>query len=288
MRTNRWITIIGFMLANGTAYGLEPNERVFPADGALQVWVPGATFTMGVDDPEQPDRPDERPPHTVTVDGFWIDKYEVTCEQYAQYFNKKMKTKSLQERLTTAEVPILTWPESGLVQDPQTGDLRAKTGCEKWPVLVMWHAAQLYGETLDKVLPTEAQWEWAAKGPSARRYPWGNTWDSKTANIGTDQIAPVGSFPKDVSPFGLMDMGGNVREWCGDKYEVDYYRRSPTKNPFNWNATWSPPADRAIRGGGYGVTEWDSRTTSRNFCVHGGRAICVGFRCVAGGEPPKK
>jgi len=270
-----------------SAADLNPNERLFPGDNAVQVWVPGGTFTMGIDDPTQPDRPDERPPHTVTVDGFWMDKYEVTNQQYVDYFNKKMKDKTLRERMTVAEVPILNWPESGITQDPATGDLAVKPGRENYPVLVSWVTAQLYCEGVGKALPSEAQWEWAAKGLEGRRYPWGETWNAKTANIATDKIMAVGSFPKDMTPVGLFDLGGNVREWCGDKYEVDYYKKSAAKNPFNWNATWYPPADRAIRGGGYGVTEWDSRTTSRNFVHNGARGICAGFRCVTGGEPPK-
>jgi formylglycine-generating enzyme required for sulfatase activity len=280
------LAVIAFGLWSIRSYGAEPNERVFPADGAVQVWVPGGTFTMGVDDPTQPDRPDERPPHAVTVDGFWMDKYEVTCEQYVQYFNKKMKDKSRQERIQAVEGSPLNWPESGIVQDRKTGEVRVKSGCGRWPVLADWHGAQDYCETLGKVLPSEAQWEWAAKGPEGRCYPWGNEWSPKTANVGTDKIRPVGAFPKDVSPFGIVDMGGNVREWCGDKYEVEYYKTSAAKNPFNWSGTWEP-CDRAIRGGGYGVTEWDARTTSRNFAPFPYRAICVGFRCVAGGEPPK-
>jgi len=286
MKTFLIALVMTTMLGSSRVLALAPNERIFPGDGSIQVWVSGGTFTMGIDDPAQPDRPDERPPHTVTVDGFWMDKHEVTCRQFAEYFNKKLKEKTLRERVNAVELPILNWRDSGLVQDPKTGLLQVKTGCENWPALVPWHASQQYCEDIGKALPTEAQWEWAAKGADGRKYPWGNDWNPKAANVATDKIAPVGSFPKDATPLGIMDMAGNAREWCADKYEADYYKKSPDKNPYNWAALWMA-CDRAMRGGGYSVTEWDARTTSRNLAAYPYRTFCVGFRGLTGGEPPK-
>ncbi|NCO35276.1 MAG: formylglycine-generating enzyme family protein [Armatimonadetes bacterium] len=261
------------------------SERVFPADKGPQVWVPPGEFVMGADDPDAPDRPDERPPHKVTVDGFWMDKFEVTCAQYVAFFNAKWKDKPLKDRLGTCDLPKVTWPESGVVQDRSTGELKVIPGREKWPVLVGWHAAFYYCEAMGKRLPTEAEWEWAVLGSDGRKYPWGNAWDPKKANVGTDKIVAVGSFTGDVSPFGLFDMAGNVREWCADRYEPTYYQQSPIKNPFNYGGTWEP-WDRAIRGGGYGFTEWDSRASSRGSAPYLASAPCTGFRCVAGGPPP--
>jgi len=88
-----------------------------------------------------------------------------------------------------------------------------------------------------------------------------------------------------VSPFGIFDMAGNVREHCADKYKVDFYRKSPEKDPFNTDQ-WFGPLPGTIRGGGYAFTEWDSRATSRDDRLIINPVLCTGFRCVAGGLPP--
>jgi formylglycine-generating enzyme required for sulfatase activity len=264
---------------------LAPNERIFAGDGAAQVWIPAGEFTMGADDPESADRPDERPPHRVSLSGFWMDKYEVTNARYAACVNQRLRDKPPKDRLFGPEVPILDWPESGLVRDGSTGELRVVPGREQWPVLVAWHTAQIYCESVGKRLPSEAQWEWAARGPDGRTYPWGSQWDPKRANVATPRPVPVGSYRGDLSPFGVCDLAGNVREFCLDWYQTDFYRRSPAEDPVNWRGTWEP-CDRAIRGGGYALTEWDSRATSRGLLIYGGRAFCTGFRGVAAGPPP--
>ena len=276
---------------------LGPNERVFEKDGSVQVWAPAGEFVMGVDDPEQPERIEERPPHKVAVDGFWMDKHEVTNAMYAVYFNRANQHRTPIERIYVFEntdnqwKPFMESSESGLVQDRRTGELTVVPGRGSWPVLVSWIGAKMYCNALGKKLPTEAQWEWAARGKDGRRYPWGNEWNPKWANVASDEFADVGSFPRDVSPFGAFDMAGNAREWCADKFEIDYYGKSPTRNPVNdasdnFGAHWNV-VRRSIRGGGYGLTEWDSRTTSRGWMYFSRHALCTGFRCVADGPPPE-
>ncbi|MDD5708367.1 MAG: SUMF1/EgtB/PvdO family nonheme iron enzyme [Kiritimatiellae bacterium] len=276
---------------------LGPNERLFEKDGSVQVWVPAGEFIMGVNDPESPERIEETPPHRVAVDGFWMDKHEVNNAMYVAYFNERYKTNTPLERLykfenwDNEERPFMECAESGIVQDSKTGLMRALPGREAWPVLAPWIAAKMYCNFMGKNLPTEAQWEWAARGHDGRRYPWGNAWDPKRANVATCRPSPVGSFPGDVSPFGILDLAGNVREHCADKFEVDFYKRSPIRNPINlapddFAAHWNK-VRRSIRGGGYEMTEWDSRTTSRGWMYFSRHAMCTGFRGVAGGPPPK-
>ena len=265
-----------------------PNERIWEKDGSIQVWVPAGEFVMGVDDPEQPERIEERPPHKVAVDGFWMDKCEVTNAMFVTYFNEVNKAKTPNERLYRSLKPFMDSSESGVIQDQKTGELRIVPDRGKWPVMVSCYVAVEYCKAMGKWLPSEAQWEWAARGSDDRRYPWGNEWNPKWANVASDEFADVGSFPRDVSPFGVFDMAGNAREWCQDQFEVDYYRRSPVKNPLNYHGTFHHAGiRRVIRGGGYDLTEWDSRTTSRGWMYGPNQGLCTGFRCVVAGPPPK-
>ena len=267
---------------------LGPNERIWEKDGSVQVWVPAGEFIMGVDDPEQPERIEERPPHKVAVDGFWMDKYEVTNEMFAKYFNELCKDKTPNERLYRMRTPFMDSSETGVELDKKTGEMRVVPGRGKWPVLANTVSAVDYCTAMGKSLPTEAQWEWAARGADGRRYPWGNEWNPKWTNVATDELADVGSFPRDVSPFGVYDMAGNARECCVDKFEVDYYNKSPVKSPCNWDAVFHHAGiRRVIRGGGYDLTEWDSRTTSRGWMYGPYQGLCAGFRCIDGGPPPK-
>jgi formylglycine-generating enzyme required for sulfatase activity len=204
------------------------------------VYIEAGEFTMGSYYSDH-----ERPPHQVYLDGYWIGKYEITFDQYDKYCKEDNKDKP----------DDVGW------------------GRGKRPVInVTWHNAAAYCDWLSKKiglkfkLPTEAQWEKAARGTDSRTYPWGNSpptgdkvnfadkqawlkkkfdWADKTIDDGYVYTAPVGSFPKGVSPYGLLDMAGNVCEWCNDWYEGDYYKNSPRKNPQGLESG----SDRVLRGG---------------------------------------
>jgi formylglycine-generating enzyme required for sulfatase activity len=157
-----------------------------------------------------------------------------------------------------------------------------------WPghcpvVGISWDDARAYCDWLsDKTglnfkLPTEAQWEKAARGIESRKYPWGDQEPDETlANFGTKigKTTLVGSYPKGVSFYGLLDIAGNVWEWCRDWYDVGYYKNSPLKNP-QGPASGS---NHVVRGGGWDYVAWYLRCTDRDYITIPGRGSRVGFR----------
>lgn len=210
-------------------------------DDIIMVYIPPGEFTMGSNEKDN-----EKPPHTVFLDGYWMGKYEVTFAQYDKY-----------------------WEETGKKKPDDYG-----WGRENRPVIdVSWDEAAAYCEWLSGKtglkfkLPTEAQWEKAARGIDGRKYPWGNddpnenlaNFNSNNRNIG--QTHPVGSHPQGASPYGLLDMAGNVLEWCHDWYDEKYYSiKFPPKNP---KGPQSGPY-RILRGGGWYFDASQLRCTFRN------------------------
>ena len=200
-------------------------EAFYKAYDITMIHIPPGKFTMGSND----GRDNEKPLHEVDLDGYWMGKYEVTFAQYDRYCGETGKEKPA---------------DSGW-------------GRENRPVInVSWDDAAAYCQWLSKKtgltfqLPTEAQWEKAARGSRGFQYPWGNDFDKNKCNSGESglkQTMPVGSYPSGKSPYGCMDMAGNVLEWCADRYDKDYYKNSPAKNP-------QGPADgssRVLRGGSW-------------------------------------
>ena len=152
------------------------------------------------------------------------------------------------------------------------------------PVNVSWNDAKAYAKWAGVTLPTEAQWEKAARGTDGRVYPWGNDWDAAKCNnsVGANhpgKTSPVGSFPAGASPYGCLDMAGNVWQWCADWYGADYYTTSPAKNP-------TGPATgtvRVLRGGSWGGSGvvYGCRGACRIYYIPYLWVYLIGFRCVA-------
>jgi formylglycine-generating enzyme len=321
---------------------LNPNKPPGPAPTGM-VWIPGGEFYMGIARKQLPkgfDSPDIFQDafhvHKVYVDGFWMDKTEVTNEQFAR-FVKATGYVTLAERkpdprdfpgLPAEKVPGK--PFSIVFQKPKSEDVeplgwwKAVPGaCWKHPegpgsnlkgrdshpvVHVAWDDAVAYARWAGKRLPTEAEWEFAARGGLDRKlYCWGNDlkpggkwvcniWQGKfpfknTAEDGFEGTAPVGSFP--ANGYGLRDMAGNVWEWCADWYRPDYYEDSPARNPKGPKDSYDPfePGipKRVLRGGSFLCAD--------NYCMRylpGARskaeprsaASHTGFRCVK--DPPRR
>jgi formylglycine-generating enzyme required for sulfatase activity len=240
-----------------------------PQEVPGMVFVPAGEFIMGSSDKDidryaqmfiyrPPSRfADEKPQHIVYLDAFYIDKYEVTNAQYGEFM------------AATGHSSPPYWNDKLFNQPRQ-------------PVMsVTWEDANAYADWAGKRLPTEAEWEKAARGTDGRFWPWGNEWDAGMLN-GNDVGAidgyiyssPVGSFPQGVSPYGLYDMAGNVWEWCEDWYDENYYSYSPKINP-------KGPAcgeNHVLRGGDWSMNKDFTRCAGRVGISPG--SMLTGFRCA--------
>lgn len=246
---------------------------VNPMDGAKMVWVPAGTFRMGTSENEfasfnnaDPYNTREMfetdmPQHNIYLDAYYMYQTEVTVAQYRKFC--EMTGHEM------PEAPDWGWKDTHPI------------------VNVTWEEAQAYAKWAGGALPTEAQWEKAARGGSRRLYPWGNGWnEAKCVNDGT-ATKPVGSIPADTSPYGCRDMAGNVSEWCADWQSDDYYRHSSVRNP-------PGPGTgnmRIVRGGSWDATKcspcpYNFRTTQRSREEPRYASTDRGFRCVVHPSKP--
>jgi formylglycine-generating enzyme required for sulfatase activity/uncharacterized caspase-like protein len=245
-----------------------------PADEAVMVYVPAGEFLMGSIENDEYARDNELPQHTVTLDAFWIDKYEVTNAQYAAFLNAE----------GNQEEGGVTWldaEDEDVWIHERDGVWEADSGYADHPVVgVSWYGARAYAAWVGGRLPTEAEWEKAARGTEGQRYPWGNEQPTRdlsnfSGNVGG--TTPVGSYsPAGDSPYGCADMAGNVWEWVHDWYDEDYYSVSPGSNP-------QGPASgtyRVLRGGAFFNFPSDVRCAFRSWGGPGFRRNHVGFRVV--------
>ena len=236
--------------------------------------VPAGEFLMG--SREEDFIPEEMPQHAVIIDAFYIDRYEVTNAQYWEFMDYIMKTGD-HSKCSTSE-PI---NKSHLPGNSFRGYEYKYYNYPDYPVTrVDWYDAYAYAAWAGKRLPTEAEWEKAARGTDGRRFPWGNVWEIKFCNVGTDGNLPVsvGSFEEGNSVYGCYDMTGSVSEWCEDWYHPEYYLSSPKKNP---KGPIKGTGKRIIRGGSmFAQNVYKLRCAVRMFGEPGDRNKSVGFRCA--------
>jgi formylglycine-generating enzyme required for sulfatase activity len=253
------------------------EERTSPTDGMIQVFIPDGSFTMGGMDAGT--GPDEQPAHKVTISGFWMDKVEVTNSMY-----------SLCVQAGACEPPKLftSAQHETYFNDPNFAE---------YPVImVRWRDANAYCSWAGRRLPYEAEWEYAARGTDLRTWPWGDQRaDSSLANFNysVGDTIRVGSYPAGASPFGILDMAGNVWEWMADWYNANYYINAPIVNPTGPLAPLNGNL-KVIRGGSWQDGEVELRVPNRGFTTggdenaqlnsdayNGTASNTIGFRCVA-------
>jgi formylglycine-generating enzyme required for sulfatase activity len=227
-----------------------------PADGMVMVYVPEGEFTMGSDDVWN-----AKPVHNVYLDAFWIDQTEVTNAMYAS--------------CVSAGVCQPPSKNSSYTRDSYYGEPQY----DSFPVVyVSWNDANTYCQWTGAHLPTEAEWEKAARGADGRPYPWGAKIDCQKANylgcIGN--TSPVGSYESGKSPYGAYDMAGNVWEWVADWYSDTYYASSPSSNP----AGPSSGTDRVLRGGSWNNGAQELFSALRGRQVPTESFNIFGFRCA--------
>ncbi|MBI1930798.1 formylglycine-generating enzyme family protein [Candidatus Poribacteria bacterium] len=243
---------------------------VTPKDQAVMVYVPAGVFLMGTSEADLerykqlfPLRPlsrfdNELPQREVFLDAFYIDQLEVTNRQYKRFLSE------------TGYVP------KNYLERPPHNE------AELPAAVLEWEDAVAYAKWAGKRLPTEAEWEKAARGTDGRIWPWGNEWDASklSGNDGTGlkdgykETAPVGQFPQGASPYGALDMAGNLWEWVADWYDPRYYQHGPNRNPKGPETG----DGHVLRGGGWAENLDFTRCASR-FGSNPG-SLLRGFRCA--------
>jgi formylglycine-generating enzyme required for sulfatase activity len=246
-----------------------PTTATSPVDGMVQALIPAGKFRMGSKTYARRSNLDEHPQHSVYLDAYWIDQTEITNAQYA---------------LCVAAGKCQ--PPSNSVSSSRNS-YYGETQFDNYPVIyVSWDDAVAYCAWAGRRLPTEAEWEKAARGAEGKIYPWGNqTPDCNLANsykyalnqhcVG--DTSAVGSYPAGASPYGLFDMAGNVWEWVQDWYDGNYYASSPANNPTGPSSGQS----RVLRGGGWDFKWYSLRVAERSAYEPDGRYDSYGFRCAA-------
>ncbi|MBK7317916.1 bifunctional serine/threonine-protein kinase/formylglycine-generating enzyme family protein [Candidatus Villigracilis affinis] len=233
-------------------------------DGMTLLYVPAGEFTMG----SETGKDEEKPIHTIYLDGFWIDQTEVTNQQYALCVTAGQCTSPIE---TDSSLRSIYYGNSEF---------------DDYPVIyVNWNMAKTYCEWAGRRLPTEAEWEKAARGMDERTYPWGEdiscneaNYDPKDSCFGDTTIA--GNFTSGESPYGVYDMAGNVWEWVSDWYSETYYQDSPLSNPLGPDSGQY----RVLRGGSFDSSTSGVRTTNRYRYEPTYTLLSIGFRCAS--SPP--
>ncbi|MAT41802.1 MAG: hypothetical protein CL609_05630 [Anaerolineaceae bacterium] len=237
------------------------STKTSPVDGMELMYVPAGNFTMGSDR-----ETNEKPAHEVTLDAFWIDKFEVTNAQFQNCV------------------------KDGNCDPPKSLKYFNKEEYQNHPVVfVNWYQANNYCQWAGRRLPTEAEWEMAARGPNSWIYPWGDdkpNEDQANYNQNKDNesgSSAVGSFPNGMSIFGVMDLAGNVYEWVNDWYAEDYYSSDTT-----WINPQGPTDGdkKVLRGGSLIDNQYALRSANRDgYPPEGSPGVGLleeffGFRCA--------
>lgn len=313
-RTARIWTVVAFLVLGASAPVLAQNAAATSSelasvikgnDGAEMVLIPAGDFWMGSGQAEidhfyreckaaanrgtgisEPTcvtlaRP-EIPRHRVTLDAFYMDRYEVTNALFEQFANATGYRTTAESRGHGSIWQQKDGRSQWLKLDGTAWRTPRGPGSSAHPrhpvVHISWHDADAYCRWAGKRLPTEAEWEKAARGGEDRRYPWGENWDASKANgdMAVQATAPVGSYPGGTSLHQLHDMAGNVWEWIADWFDAWYYEISPARNPKGP----SSGQRKVLRGGSWHHDQIFLRSALRNSNQPDNHADNLGFRCA--------
>ena len=277
MMSFKWLRLTGLaFVVLKFLCGCAQDEKTPPnieQEPAGMVLIPAGEFTMGRSQ-QGTITIDQTPPHTVYLDSYYIDKHEVTNRQFEEFI--------LQGGYQNEEF----WTKEGW-DFIQRETIDRPLGLEKilydsldQPVVgISWYEADAYARWAGKRLPTEAEWEKAARGTDERIYPWGNLMDYSNISYqisGGRRTVAVGSFDSGASPYGVLDCAGNVYEWVRDWYDGTYYLHSPKENPRGPTSG----TRRVLRGGSWASVRFQIQCSYRYFKKPNHRAFDVGFRCA--------
>ncbi|HET7090688.1 MAG TPA: SUMF1/EgtB/PvdO family nonheme iron enzyme [Anaerolineae bacterium] len=258
MRRSMILLVVSLVLLAVCAASSQPLTS-FGLDS--MVAVPAGWFWMGQDDgPES-----NRPQHAVYLDAFAIDRTEVTMAAFTEF-------------VAATGYQAKGW-EPPLRLPPRAGGAGGGPHADEPAAGIMWQDADAYCRWFGKRLPTEAEWEKAARGTDRRIYPWGDQWNAdcaNTADSGYGRVLPVGSFLDGASPYGALDMAGNVAEWVSDYFDAGYYAISPERNPTGPDIV----VDHVLRGGSWASPSAHAQTFFRDSSHSARRNPRVGFRCA--------
>jgi formylglycine-generating enzyme required for sulfatase activity len=275
------------------------STRVSEKDGMEMVYVPAGEFLMGSTDSDTSASSDEKPQHRVYLDAFWIDRTEVTNEMFEKFVadsgHKTDAEKAGKGRVLDLASKIGIGKETAGANWREPRGPGSYTGLDQHPVVqVSWDDAKAYCEWAERRLPTEAEWEKAARGTDSLKFPWRNqniagdllnfadrklkeaSWADTSVDDGYKFTAPVGSYPKGASPYRARDMAGNVWEWVADWYGEKYYTSSAAQSP-------TGPAlgqERVMRGGSWDDPQVKVRAAKRLGHIPDFSGADVGFRCA--------
>jgi formylglycine-generating enzyme required for sulfatase activity len=252
----------------------------------VMVLVPAGAFLMGSPEGDYNAGPDERPQHEVTLSAFYMDKYEVNVAQFAAFLTEL----GGYERLCGSFDCGLPRQRAGftsyIIEEREGEEPRryvALEGFENYPANhVSWYGASSYCQWVGGRLPTEAEWEYGARGTDGRLYPWGdelpNLFLAVFNSEAFEDLKPVDALPDGASPYGVLAMAGSMWEWVGDWYDENYYGESPAENPTGPNAG----SEKVARGGAWPNNNLADRVRSANRSANAPDFVssAVGFRCV--------
>lgn len=253
---------------------------VHPKDQSAMVLVSEGEFLMGLsqkgverflsDSIDYEIHKDETPQHKVFLDAYYIDQYEITVKQYAQFL-KEIRNKELN--------PCCHLEEPAR-KNHTPNNWKTQLLEPNMPVVgVDWYDAYAYAKWAEKRLPTEAEWEKAARGTQGKAYPWGDDYPtSKHSNffLNVGRYVQGGSYPKGVSPYSAYDMAGNVWEWVNDTYSARYYHYSEPRNPMGAPVG----SQKCYRGGSFQTGPDELRSSFRSYNEATYRVDDLGFRCA--------